>query len=482
MEAWLLTLTVAGAGDPPSQAIGPFWLLSAIFIGFALIRRALGPRGTGAVAPAALLFGVLAVALLVRLSPSAYGAFGGIWGAGSWWGQLQRDAFYDTQRFNGLFALPLIVAYLGWRGLTLGARLPTADQARLRLVVSVSALILAIILAVVAPPNYQPTLAAILVTLLAVGAFAGLSASSLIRWREAAGESLIRPAGARDERRWLATGLGLAALIAVIALVLGLSLNLAAILSLLRALGPVGSAVSAAIQWLTQGIAYLLYLLVSAIKGLLGGGGGIPLTPPHTPPVGTRHQPLKQPTQYVPPIFGVIAAVLFGLALLALIVALVVGGVRALLREPQGEENDDVDEDREALDARRLLEEQARGLFHRSGRRRAPADDLPVGASVRRLYREVLRAAAGVGLARRPGETPDEFAPRVAHGLGERGVSAEEAQVGALTAAYDDTRYGELNRDAPAPEAAVAEARRLTSALRRLASQDSATPRRRVRG
>jgi hypothetical protein len=59
---------------------------------------------------------------------------------------------------------------------------------------------------------------------------------------------------------------------------------------------------------------------------------------------------------------------------------------------------------------------------------------------VRSLYRDILAAAASRGIGRRNVETPDEFAARLAGALNS---SAEEADVAALTDAYDAARYGE---------------------------------------
>ncbi len=162
----------------------------------------------------------------------------------------------------------------------------------------------------------------------------------------------------------------------------------------------------------------------------------------------------------------VLAAV--GVAVLSVVFYGIYRSLRALRQ--RASEADDW-EDRQALDGRSLLAAQLRSVL--AGLRRAPrrgAEALPE-ASVRRLYRGVLQAAAQVGLGRQPAETPDEFAERltatdmasehtVAAALGARGGDRDLA---ALTNAYDRVRYGEIHED-PADRAALqASARRLAA-------------------
>ena len=65
---------------------------------------------------------------------------------------------------------------------------------------------------------------------------------------------------------------------------------------------------------------------------------------------------------------------------------------------------------------------------------------LEADRSVRLVYREVLRVAAALGLGRQPAETPDEYALRLEGAAGGAGAASDLA---ALTAAYDQARYGE---------------------------------------
>jgi hypothetical protein len=122
------------------------------------------------------------------------------------------------------------------------------------------------------------------------------------------------------------------------------------------------------------------------------------------------------------------------------LILLAYGFMRLLRREEETLPDDDIDEERSALDGGALLREQMRDLLGRfqRGPRVAP-DPLPAG-SIRSLYRDVLAAAAKRGLGRRKAETPDEFAARLAGAVGN---GAERTDVAMLTDAYDMARYGE---------------------------------------
>lgn len=107
-------------------------------------------------------------------------------------------------------------------------------------------------------------------------------------------------------------------------------------------------------------------------------------------------------------------------------------------------------ETRESLWSWRLLWGQfialLRALFGRFFQRAArehgqtTPDDLPASPAartLRQIYRALLRRAATIGYPRRHHETPSEFKERL-----DRHVPASEPQLGTITDAYLETRYG----------------------------------------
>ena len=81
------------------------------------------------------------------------------------------------------------------------------------------------------------------------------------------------------------------------------------------------------------------------------------------------------------------------------------------------------------------------GIFYDPG-----LDALAIGGrgfAASRKYRDVLRAAATAELARRPEETPDEFAERAGHTAPIAVFAEGPGDLAALSAAYDAARHGE---------------------------------------
>jgi hypothetical protein len=85
---------------------------------------------------------------------------------------------------------------------------------------------------------------------------------------------------------------------------------------------------------------------------------------------------------------------------------------------------------------------------------------------VRALYRDILRAAAAHGIARRAGETPDEYGPRLGAALPD---GVQPTDVRALSEAYDAARYGETEPEDGARRTVREQAGRVLRALRRRA-------------
>lgn len=461
-----LALTYAGATQLSlADTFGPLWLIVVTLLLFALARWRLGRFGPTPVALVSLLIGAVAFAGFAALSPTAYGDFPGGLFSLNWLAHLQLDAQLDTPRFNGLFVILPLVIYLAWRGLTLGAPPPRIEPTLRRFTISLAAVMAACLGALTAAPVMQASLQGALLGLLALDVFAGLAAAALAR--RGSGREVGQAETGAEMARWLLTALGAAALVILVAFVIGLALNLNVFLFLLRALGPVGEAVNSALTWLVNGLAYVLWLLFVKTIGawLFQNAAFYVHQPQHAglPPAHAHQQELKPP----PLGFLVAAGIIVGLVVVALLAYLLYQGVRIVLRSLKPDAEPELDEERESLDARDLLRRQARDLL--SGLRRGSGakerDPLTPG-SARWLYREALRAGASAGIGRRPGETADEYSRRLAEALRERGAAPDEPELAALTASYDDARYGE--RTAPPTPEAAASARQLAATLNKL--------------
>ncbi|HEY7093491.1 MAG TPA: DUF4129 domain-containing protein, partial [Ktedonobacterales bacterium] len=256
----------------------------------------------------------------------------------------------------------------------------------------------------------------------------------------------------------------LSGLVVLIALALGALINLDGISALLGHLGPVGqfldNALNGTILLLERVFSTLFDGLVEWIQQAIRSAGRPTIQPPPQPSIpahGAQNSGLERWRLLVIALMSVFVS-------LALIL-LAYGFLRLLRREEETPSDDDIDEERSALDGGALLREQMRDLLGRfqRGPRVAPAP-LPAG-SIRSLYRDVLAAAAKRGLGRLKAETPDEFASRLAGAVGD---GAERTDVAALTDAYDTARYGER-------EPARGEADTLRAASQRL-TRKMATP------
>jgi hypothetical protein len=160
---------------------------------------------------------------------------------------------------------------------------------------------------------------------------------------------------------------------------------------------------------------------------------------------------------------------------LGILVALVIV-LRAFRAFAAWRQSDEVEEERESLGVTRMLSAQLRALlanlairFQQKRAARAQGTDADQG--VRALYRRVLHQAAAQGMARHLPETTQEFARRLGavlvrqqatppgpSGAADRSAPGEplprpalsDSDLDTLTAAYEQTRYG--NREPPLPE------------------------------
>jgi hypothetical protein len=355
----------------------------------------------------------------------------------SWLTGLESDLVANGPTVSRAVLIIAIFAYLGWRAVSIGRRLPDVSGAKRRFVFSFAALVLASVTLVGLPTQPRTLVVGLFVLLLPANVFAGLLASALARRQEA---RAARAESAQiDGQRWMGVALILSGLVVLIALALGALINLDAIFALLGHLGPVGqlldNALKGVILLLERVFAALFDGVVEWIQQLIRSAGKPTVQQPPQPT-----SPVNGAQNSNPGRWRFLAIALMSVFVSLALLLLAYGFMRLLRREEETPPDDAIDEERSALDGAALLREQLRDLLGHFQRGPRVAPDSPPAGSVRSLYRDVLTAAAKRGVGRLKAETPDEFASRLTGALGD---GAEHADIATLTDAYDTARYGE---------------------------------------
>jgi hypothetical protein len=450
---WLVVLAVYAGGGVDQAAI-PLWLLALVALGYWWIgrRSARWWYGLETLFAVALCVGASLLAIALSYVPSS--SFDAL--DFSWLTRLDNDLAANGSAVSRAVLIVGVFAYLGWRAVSTGRRLPDVSGAKRRFTFSFAALVLASVALVALPAGPRSLVGGLLVLLLPADVFAGLLASALARRQEA--QAARAESAQIDSRRWMGAALILSGLVVLIALALGALINLDGISALLGHLGPVGqllnNALNGTILLLERVFSTLFDGLVEWIRQAIRSGGRSTVQPaPQPTPTGPGVKD-STPEQWR---FLVLALLSVFVSLSLILLAYVF--MRLLRREEEAAPEEAIDEERSALDGRALLREQMRDLLDRF--RRSPGvapDPLPAG-SVRSLYRDVLAAAAKRGIGRFKAETPDEFSSRLAGAVGD---GAERTDVATLTDAYDRARYGEREPTRDEGDALRAASQRVT--------------------
>lgn len=423
----------------------PFTYLAATSATFALVGRVLRRLPVLVSILVGILVGTPLFVMALAVSPAAYGDTpGGLLG-GNWINTVLSDVSTGVAPVNVYIVLGVIVLALGFRGIALGREPPELDSVLNLLKVSLVVIVVTAILATGLAPGVRTQAEAALGFLLPLDVFAGLIASALSR--AALNREELRGADPRTlgGERWLAMAIVLSGAVVVVTLIISSIVTFGSVTTALHHLGPVGDALNTAISAVVEGFAFLLFLVLGPlIDWLHQKTSQVPPQPPATPqgPPQTKPNP---PLHSLLPDQWVRIAEIFLLVCLVLLVVLVAIMVLRMLLGERRHASDGIPEERESLDGRSLLGAQLRGLLDRFRRHSdgEPEEALPAG-SVRALYRELLRAAAGHGIARRAPETPDEYSRRLGNALGTSGGGVDApADVAVLSEAYDAARYGE---------------------------------------
>lgn len=424
-------------------------------------RPSLGRR----VVPAlVLLVGyAVTVGLALLLSPVAYGGLAPAAALAA----FTRDATVTGNHAGALFGLPVLLAYLWWRGLTLRREQLTQPVISRRFLIGLGAVILAIILVAANPGPESADLEAMLALALPFEVFCGLFGTALAhafdaefarRGRRGQGGT---SAAQGFSRPWLLTTLAISGGMVLAAIIASLFVSTRGLHALLALLAPIGNAINVLLTWVTYGIAYVLFFVFGGlIQALFNAvnqhskqppGLSIPqVCPTPSVPAATSASAVSRACGKTPPAAanipqGWLTVTQWLLIIIAVIVVAVLL-VRALRFYTRVSRAQGFEEERTALDGRALLAQQLRDLFRRRPRETVSEEALLPG-SVRALYRDLLRAAARAGYQRHPSETPGEYARRLATLAG---TELPLPALDALTSAYYATRYG-----APAAEPVV---------------------------
>jgi hypothetical protein len=308
--------------------------------------------------------------------------------------------------------------------------------------------------------------------------FIGLAALSLGRLSEIRHARRAKGATHADPTRlWVMALLVLSATLLLVFLGIEQAFSDQAFLGVASAVQPLWNGITAVVGWLAVGLAYLIYWILYPFDLLIhwifrNGRPAANQTPqsaiPQTPHAKGA---AALPTEWLDA--GHWALIALGVLLLLLILIRAFRGFAARRRD------DDQDEEREDLGAVNVLGAQLRALLANLAARfqsRPSAEDEGNSLSersVRALYRRVLRQAAARGLGRRTAETPQEFARRLGSVIArlpgdaasENVAVAADHDLEALTAAYEQARYGEYELSATQIDALTPDVERLLERL-----------------
>lgn len=479
-----------------AQVLLPTWALLVVLLAAYALACWLAAHPTRKRWPTILISLGWSLSLVLAWYMRFYASSGALW-QGAWLGALVADLRTGNNQFAGVIGLVLLNSYLWWRGLRLGRSRIEFEQISRTFKVGALAMVLALVFLGTLPPAVRRSLESDLGFILPTFLFVGLAALSLARLAEIRrGRRAGDDPQANPTRSWVMALLVLSGGLVLLTLVIEQFFSYNTWLVLIKALQPVWDGIGTVLGWIALGLAYVLYWifdpLVHWLRSLLNGGHQT--TP--TQPIGSKPPTLPQNGNGngLPAAWQAVGQwVLIGVGVIILLLILWRAfRVFATWRGPDAEE-----EERESLGATRVLGEQLRSLlaalavrFQRKQLGEAPTEEQEPARNVRALYRRMLRQAQAQGRGRRAPETPAEFARRLRPLLVEEPPSvtslgahlpvqsppppewaelpvASHQELAALTAAYEQARYG--NQEA-SPEELQALTEELNHLLERLAA------------
>ncbi len=448
----LLQLGAAWATNDAGQALLPTWallfvLIEAFYLARWLARHQALKRWTAVCIGVGGLVTLLAIWYL-RL----YADNGPFWQP-AWLGALFRDLQFDSSRIEAPVGIVVLLVVLWWRGLRLGQDRIEHEQVARNFKIGFAALVAALLFIGTVNATARGALAVQLGLALPAFLFVGLASLSLARLaeirraRSAQGTSQADPT-----RSWLVAMLVLSGAMVLLMFVIEHAFSYNILLEAISALQPLWDGIGTVLGWVALGIGYVLYWvfhpLAQLLRPVLGHGKEPNFFPssPSRPKLPNRGNEGGLPEDWL----AIGEWVLLGVGIVLLLIIL----IRALRQFAAWRRDNTADEERESLGAAGILGAQLRALlaglaarFQRKPSAEESGDTLPA-ASVRALYRRLLRQAHAHGLGRRAPETPREFAQRLGPALatlppGSPAVSGSpDPNLEALTEAYEQARYG----------------------------------------
>ena len=475
LGAWL-QLGAAWTTSDPAQALLPSWALLLVLLAAFWLAQWLAAQHLPGRWPALLVVLGWLVALLAAWYLRLYLSSGPFW-QGEWLAAIFHDVLTNSGQIIPVISLGFLTGILWWRGIRLGRWRVELEQISRSFKIGFAALALALLLIGTAASSARAALSAQLGLALPLFLFLGLAALSLARLAEIRRQQRERP-GAHTNltRSWMITLIAISGALVLLTLGIEQIFSFQTWLALIAWLKPIWDAILTVLGWIAIGIAFVFYwafyLVAEGFRALFGGGQ--PKPSPAQPP--GKHPPLPPngnsggiPAEWL-------MAVRFALIALgiALVILLLSRAFRTFAARRRADEADN--EERESLGAARLMGAQLRALLAAlAARFQRPATEEPrtgeqSGNTIRFLYRRVLQHAAIRGLMRAPAETPREFEQRLEPALRHQqaslpGPAATDADLRAITAAYEQARYG---NDEPSAQEVTALGERTERLLNRL--------------
>lgn len=373
-----------------------------------------------------------------------------LWQTG-WIGALGLDMTHWNQAVPAPFLVLLAAAYLWQQGVRDGCRSLHHDEIWAAFAGGALLLALAAVAATAAADDLLAPVGSLVLPFFGAG-MAALAFSGLQSVNGSAGDGTDEAPG--PNRYWFVS------VVSVVAGLLGLGLLLSVLITpdaaarLLQALSPVLAFLQSVLLYAAMITSYLIFLVLAPLIHWLQGRAQ-PITPGEgyeLPDFQRQLQDLPGGHFTLPPAAGEGLRWAGGVILI-----LIMGLIFALaLQRFWREEDEHLEETREFMFSRELLQAQLSSLWRRwLGRRKGRSGPLldpflslageeTNRRAVRTIYQGLLAAAAERGISRLPGQTPGEYQQR----LKELWPDGQEA-LGALTEGYLQARY---SPDAPKNE------------------------------
>lgn len=423
---WILFLTGAFYGAIPTPLLPPGATFGLLALGYLMVRWTVD-RAWSLSCVRMVVAGVGLAAGLAAVKMTFYSAYA-VWDL-RWIGVLLRAAHDALPNVVPAVTGALAAALLWWRGVVLGEREFSyfeVDRAFRR---GVGWTVLFTIFFVIyggsrgfaataASPAYLLVFFSLSLIMLAL-------TRALAIWQENQADDAQALAA---NRHWLLLLIGVVGLIISGAVVLSGAVSIQfrpVVLRWLRLLEPVVEAIFLALFAVAIVIAKAIILVLSHLPRRIGRV---------EPPPGLQ-QPLSALLRQLPP--HVVGGARWGMVVFVVVLLMVLVAL-AVIRARRRPRRVDEDERESVWSTQSLLAGIGQAWRNLWARRRGerPVQEVPSVASIRAIYRELLRIGRDIGAPRSRSETPYEYRPRLSDRLPQ--VAAD---VSALTEAYVRVRY-----------------------------------------